>query len=488
MPENNLVLVTGATGYIAGALIPCLLESGYRVRCLVRDPSRLNGRQFSSHVEMIQGDVTNYSSLLRALEGVHTAFYLVHNMISGKHYHQRDIAGAANFAEAACLHGVEHIIYLGGLADPATQIGFHMRSRIQTGDVLRQGSVPVTEFRASLIIGSGSISFEMIRYLTEQIPLLAGPRWMQYLTQPIAVQNVVEFLISALENPACRGNIYEIGGPDVLTYADVIRIYARLRGLKRKVILLPIMPVWLMAFVVDRITPVRYPIAYPLIDGMRSDSIVKDHQAEIDFAQIYLLDYQTAVLTALDQLSPPHINRSWEVGSKTRSSYKTQGFFIECQQESVEASTAAVYQAFVSLGGQYGWLYLNPLWKLRGLLDRLLGGPGMRGRSKAETLAVGDLVDFYRVEELIPGHLLRLKAELKAPGAGWMEWHTKSDIKGRTLVSQTAFYAPKGVSGYLYWYLLLPFHRLVFAGLFEKLISMAREKYQSIGDKVYIRL
>ena len=266
LPEK-LVLVTGASGYVGGCLVPRLLEEGYQVRMLARDPRRLQGRSWRSQVEVVQGDLLYPGALNQAMQGVSTAYYLVHNMASGRNYVEREIESARNFASAAGAAGLEHVIYLGGLADPAEDIGLHLRSRIQTGDILRQGSVPVTEFRASLIIGSGSISFEMIRYLTEQFPILAGPPWMINRTQPIAIQNVLDYLISALDIQTRRGNIYEIGGKDVLTYAEAMSIYAHVRGLKRRVFVLPGIPLNLMAALAGLLTPVPAGIAGALSEG-----------------------------------------------------------------------------------------------------------------------------------------------------------------------------------------------------------------------------
>ncbi|MGE5463415.1 MAG: NmrA family NAD(P)-binding protein, partial [Syntrophothermus sp.] len=258
---DKLVLVTGATGYIASRLIPRLLEAGYRVRCLARDPSRLSGRTWFHQVEVVQGNVTIPSTLLRALAGVHTAYYLIHNMSQGHGYTSLELESARVFASAAAEAGVQHIIYLGGLADPEQHIAPHMRSRIETGRVLREGIVPVTEFRAGVITGSGSISFEMIRFMTELFPIVPGPTWMKNKSQPIAMRNVIDYLFAALTNANGQGGVFEIGGPDVTTYGDLMLRYARLRGLKRSMFLVPGIPIWFMALGVGWMTPVPYPIA-----------------------------------------------------------------------------------------------------------------------------------------------------------------------------------------------------------------------------------
>lgn len=474
MKPGRLILVTGATGYVGGSLVPRLLEEGYRVRVLVRDPRRISGRAWFPYVELVKGSLLSSELVNQAMQDVSAAYYLVHSMSSGRNYFGREIDAARNFASAAAKVGVEHIIYLGGLADPGEDIGPHMLSRIQTGDILRQGCAALTEFRASLVIGSGSISFEMIRYLTEQFPILMGPRWIYNRTQPIAIQNVLEYLLSALENPACRGRIYEIGGASVLTYAETMSIYANLRGLKRRIIALPGMPVNLMATLAGILTPVPTRIAGPLLGGMRSDSVVCSDSAKRDFPRITPIRYEDSVSLALDRLSPVFLESVWE---NNASSFKIrqQGFFIEGQQMRLRIRPSAVYDAVTGLGGKYGWLYLDDLWKLRGFFDRLVGGPGLRGRRADGELVEGDVLDFYRVEALEQSQLMRLKAELKAPGLGWMEWRIAPQSEDGALLSQIAYFAPRGVPGFLYWYLLRPVHRLVFTGLIKAIARRAAD-------------
>jgi uncharacterized protein YbjT (DUF2867 family) len=471
---DRLVLITGATGYVGGCLVPRLLERGYRVRMLARDPARLSGRAWLPQVELVEGDLFSPELINKAMQGVSTAYYLVHNMASGGNYIEKEIDSARNFTSAAGTANVKHVIYLGGLADPNEDISQHMRSRIQTGDILRQGRVPVTEFRASLVIGSGSISFEMIRYLTEQFPILLGPRWMYNHTQPIAIQDVLEYLLSALDIPACRGKIYEIGGKDVINYAETMSIYARLRGLKRSVIALPGMPVSLMATIAGLLTPVPARIARPLLGGMRSDSVVRTHPADRDFPRIHPISYETAVSLALDRLSPDRLESAWGNGDSSFR-IKQEGFFIEGQRIRLDVQPEAAYRAVTGLGGERGWLAFNGLWQLRGFFDRLLGGPGLRGRRAEADLLVGDVLDFYRVEALEKDRLVRLRAELEAPGLGWMEWRIEPQSEKVVSLAQIAYFAPKGMSGFLYWYLLLPVHRLVFARLMRALARRAGE-------------
>jgi len=472
--SGRLILVTGVTGYIGGSLVPCLLEKGYRVRMLVRDPRRLAGRVWLPQVELVHGDIFSRNILNQAMQGISAAYYFIHGMNSGQNYSEKEIESARQFASVADTSGVKHIIYLGGLADPDKEIGLHLRSRIQTGIALRQGRVPVTEFRASLIIGSGSISFELIRYLTEQFPLLVSLPWMHNRTQPIAIQNILDYLVAALENPNCSGKIYEIGGKDVLTYAGTLAAYARLRGLKRRLVILPGISINFLAQIAGKVTPVPARIAGPLLGGMRTDSVVHDDAASRDFPQIHPLDYATSVRLALECLSPGSFETDWENGSSSFR-VKQEGFFIEGLHMQIDAQPEAVYRIITGLGGRQGWLYLNGLWKLRGFMDRLVGGPGLRGRKNVDTLGEGDILDYYRVEALETNRLVRLRAELKAPGLGWMEWRIHPRPGGDVLLTQIAFFAPKGVPGFLYWYLLLPFHQLVFSGLIRAVARRAGE-------------
>lgn len=320
------ILVTGATGYIASRLIPQLLERGYRVRALARYPERLTSRTWYPQVELARGDVMEPDTLTPALDGVRTAYYLIHNMSSGRGYTSMELEGARNFASAAETAGVEHIIYLGGLADPEQHIAPHMRSRIETGVTLRKGEVPVTEFRAGVIAGEGSISFEMIRFMTELCPIVPGPAWLRNKSQPIAIQNIVDYLLAALTNPNGRGGVYEIGGPGIFTYQDLMKKYAEVRGHKRGFFLLPYIPIGFMALGIDLMTPVPYPIAYALVGGLSSDSIVQHGGAAETFPEVKLQDYESAVREALKRLHPAEIERVWD--EDQNASLKHEGFFI----------------------------------------------------------------------------------------------------------------------------------------------------------------
>jgi uncharacterized protein YbjT (DUF2867 family) len=473
--DKKTVLVTGATGYIASRLIPELLKRGCHVRCLVRQSLRLKTRTWFPNVEVAHGDVMKPSTLAPAMQGVHTAYYLVHNMSSGHGYTSLELEGAQNFSSAAEQAGVDHIIYLGGLADPREEIPAHMRSRIETGETLRTGNVPATEFRAGVIVGPGSISFEMLRFMTELLPVIIGPGWLQNISQPIAVQNVIDYLLAALDNLAGQGQIFEIGGPDRMQYADLMLTYGRLRGLHRRLVTLPGIPLWFMAMGIAMMTPVPASVARPLVDGLGSDSLVQDDAARRTFPDVNLIGYQQAVHDALVQLHPDLLEPAWTDCEQPEKFMKHEGFFIDHNCEEINAPPEKVFRVISALGGKNGWLYANWLWAFRGWLDRLLGGPGLRGRisplpqGEGVGVRVGDYIDFYRVEVLEESRLMRLYSELKAPGEGWMEWCVEIE-DGVTRLSQTGFFAPRGFWGFAYWILLNPIHRLIFRGLVKAIV------------------
>jgi uncharacterized protein YbjT (DUF2867 family) len=476
-----LILVTGANGYIASRLIPRLLQAEYRVRALAREPLRLTGRSWLSSIEVAEGSARDPAALGRALEGVHTAYYLIHNMASGRGYMEVEKESARRFAAAAERAGIQHIIYLGGLADPnAPNLAPHMRSRIETGEILRKGRVPVTEFRAGVIVGAGSISFEMIRFLTECFPIMPGPTWLHNQSQPIAATNVIDYLMAGLERSEARGGIYEMGGPDHMRYAETILRYARSRGLKRWLFMLPGVPISLMARFVDWLTPVPYPIATALVGGLQSDSVVLADTARRTFPEITLVPYDAALQIAMHDLRPARLERVWEGFGRDVVKMKHEGFLIDFRRLAVKAPPDTVYARLTHMGGRDGWPYANGLWRLRGWVDRLLSPRDARrsiaGDANAPEaaprhnpyLAIGQRVDYYCVEAVEPGSMIRLHSELRAPGEGWMEWSVQPAAQGACL-TQTAFFAPRGLAGFAYWFLLGPFHQLVFRGLIRSI-------------------
>jgi uncharacterized protein YbjT (DUF2867 family) len=483
MYQEGPIMVTGATGYIGGRLVPRLLQAGYSVRCLVRDPSRLQGRPWVENVEVRAGDALRAETLAPALAGVTTAYYLVHSLAGGPNFKERDIAAAGNFSAACRAAGVQRIIYLGGLGESETDLSEHLRSRQQTGEALRGAAVPVTEFRAAVIIGSGSISFEMIRYLTERLPVMICPKWVYTRIQPIAVQDVLEYLVAALKCAESIGRIIGIGGADVLTYRDMMLGYARLRGLKRIMLAVPVLTPRLSSYWIHVVTPVPAAVARPLIEGLRNEVIVRDDAARRLFPRISPIGYMTSVKLALETLESGVVETSWSDALSTTQGEsqpvmfaEREGMIMERREMTLHVSPGAVYEVFAGLGGKRGWLFMDWAWELRGLIDRLAGGAGMqRGRRDPTDLRTGDALDFWRVEDVIPGRLLRLRAEMKMPGKAWLQFEVKPREEGTSVFSLTAFFAPKGLAGILYWYLLYSFHSIIFSGLCKKISQKAED-------------
>ena len=488
--ENRLILVTGATGYIGGRLVQPLLEAGYRVRVLVRDSARLQGRPWLGQVEVVQGDVLDPASLAPAMQGVAAAYYMVHSMSGSADFDQRDIQAAQNFGAAAKRAGVERLIYLGGLGDPDAELSKHLRSRQDTGQALRESGVPVTEFRAAIVVGSGSISFEMIRYLTERVPVMICPQWVFTRVQPISIRDILDYMVSALVTPQSTGEVIEIGGADVMNYGEMMLGYARARGLKRRLLPVPVLTPRLSSYWVHIVTPIPAGIARPLIDGLRNEVVVRSDKSRRLFPQIQPLDYHSAVGLALDDLQAHHVETSWSdslVSSQgdLRPVVLTtvEGMIIEQRQRVAQISPETAYQVFSSLGGENGWLYFDLAWRVRGLMDRLVGGVGLRrGRRDPQDVRVGDAIDFWRVEEVEPGSRLRLRAEMKVPGRAWLQFEAEpypveasTHELERSLLTQTAYFAPKGLSGLAYWYLLYPAHRIIFSGMIERIVRRAEE-------------
>ncbi|GIK55621.1 MAG: SDR family oxidoreductase [Chloroflexi bacterium] len=481
LPGSN-ILVTGVTGYVGGRLVPRLLPQGASVRVLVRGGvERLYGRPWQHQVEVVTGDVLDADSLAGALQGMDVAYYLIHSMGQNPGFSERDIRAATNFSQAAAAAGVQRIIYLGGLGDPDSKLSEHLRSRQETGAALRQSGVPVTEFRAGMIVGSGSLSFEMVRNLTERLPVMIAPRWLYTRSQPIAIRDVLNYLLTVLETPASTGQTIEIGGADVLTNAEMMQTYARIRGLRRLIIPVPILTPKLSSYWVHWTTPVPAHIVRPLIAGLRNELIVRDGRARQLFPQIEPLNYETAVQLALKRIDEGDIETLWSDALASSQGdikpvYLTQeqGMLIERRQLTVRATPQSLFRAFTSLGGARGWPPFNGLWQLRGALDRLVGGVGMRrGRRHPQELRPGEALDFWRVEAVEPDHLLRLRAEMKLPGRGWLQFEANPRSDGQTDLVQTAYFAPKGLSGLLYWYGIYPLHGAIFSRMIQYVANQA---------------
>jgi uncharacterized protein YbjT (DUF2867 family) len=476
------ILVTGVTGYIGGTLVPHLLAEGYPVRVLVRDAARLEGKGWRNQVEVAEGDVLNRPETLpAALDQIEVAYYFIHSLRASSGFHELDMIAARNFALAAREAGVQRIIYLGGLGDPEDQLSEHLHSRQQTGAALREAGVPVTEFRAAIIIGSGSGSFEMVRYLTDRIPFLISPRWVFSRIQPIAIDDVIDYLVGALRVPESAGEIIEIGGPTILSYGDTMLTYARARNLRRYIIPVPVLSPSISSHWVGWVTPLSAAIARPLIEGLRNNVVVRDTKAQELFPDIHPRDYPTAVDLALSALGPDVLDTTWldaQVAQGDEENpvvvLRQEGLYIQRRYQRVKASPEDVYRVFTGLGGDHGWLYANWLWRLRGLADLLLGGIGFRrGRRHPDALEEGDAVDFMRVERLEPGRMVRLRIEAKMPGQLWLQFEAQPLPDGRTQLVQTIFVDAKGLLGLLYWYLTYPVHNRLFAGLIHEVACRA---------------
>ncbi len=463
-PGKPIILVTGATGYIGGRLVPRLLAAGHRVRCLARNPDRLAGRGWPG-VEMVRGDVSDPDSLQAALQGVSQAFYLVHAMGDDRpDFRGKDLQQALIFAGSCTQAGVRRIIYLGGLGDSAKAKSDHLTSRQEVGDALGSTGLPVLEFRAAVIVGSGSASFEMVRHLTERLPVMIAPRWVNTRCQPIGVRDVLAYLTEALEHPEVEG-VVEIGGKDVLDYRGMMLGYAEAKGLRRLIVPMNVPLPFLSVLWVDLVTPIPVSLAVALVEGMSTEVVVRDFRA-LELFQVQPMSYREALALALQRLDEDAVETTWATSlagePEGMALGSHEGLLLERHHRHVEAPPHLVFQAVCALGGDNGWPAGNWLWQIRGMLDRLVGGVGMRRKRRhPRELRVGDPVDFWRVEALETDLLLRLRSEMKLDGNAWLQFTVRPEGTGSRL-EQTAFFEPHGLLGLLYWYLSLPFHLFVF--------------------------
>ena len=462
-----LILVTGATGYVGGRLLKALQAAGYPVRCLARRPEFLAPR-VSSETEIVKGNCLDAPSLPAACAGVHTAYYLVHSMGSAGDFTEQDRTAAANFGAAAHAAGVRRIIYLGGLGDAGARLSTHLRSRHETGAALRASDVPVIELRASIILGSGSLSFELIRALVERLPVMLCPRWVRTPAQPIAIEDVLAYLLAAIELP--QDGIFEIGGADRVSYAGIMNEYARQRGLRRLMIPVPLLTPWLSSLWLGLTTPVYARVGRKLIESVENETTVHDDCALRVFP-IRPMGLSQAIQRAILNEDQEYGATRWSDAISSAGMPQSWGGMrfgtrlVDSRAVHVPASPAVAFAAIRRIGGATGWYYGNLLWKLRGFIDLLFGGVGMRrGRRHPEELAVGDTIDFWRVEAYEPDRRLRLVAEMRLPGRAWLEFEVKPDGDGAT-IQQTAVFNPVGLLGLLYWYSVYPLHARVFAGM-----------------------
>ncbi len=470
--DSKRVLVTGASGYVGGRLVPELLAAGDTVRCVVRDPRKLEHAPWRNQVEAVRADIGG--DLTEAMTDVDVAVYLVHSIGEGVDWVAREHAVAENFRRAAEGAGVGRIVYLGGLGEDGSDLSVHLQSRHEVGRVLASGPTETVELRAAVVIGAGSASFEMLRYLTEVLPIMVTPKWVRTLCQPISIRDVLHYLVAAISEPGPLAGILEIGGPDVVSYAEMMAIYARQAGLrKRRLIPVPVLTPRLSSLWVGLVTPVPAQLARPLVDSLVNSVIVSDPRAELIFPfervplseAIHSAIGRTAVgdvPTKFDDASSP-VWQSWA----TDPAWTGGTELTDVRTLVVDADLQTTWQAVCRVGGERGWYTGELLWKARGFVDQLFGGPGLRrGRRHPDHLSVGEPIDFWRVENLEVDRLLVLHAEMRLPGEAWLEWSTEAIAEGTRLV-QTARFRPRGLLGRLYWYAVLPFHRLVFPGLLK---------------------
>ena len=459
--------------------MPLLVERGRRVRCLTRRPEAMQSREYDG-VDIMRGDLLNPDSLESAMQGVSAAYYLVHSMGSRRSFDEIDRTAALNFAQAAQKAGVKRIIYLGGLGSSDHDLSTHLKSRQETGRILRESRTPTIEFRASVVIGSGSLSFEMVRALTERLPVLITPRWVEVPTQPIAVNDILAYLLEALEHNCDESLVYEIGGADVVTYGDLMREYARQRGLKRWMVRVPVLTPTLSSLWLGLVTPVYARIGRKLIDSIRNPTVVEQNEALSKF-QVRPIGVEQAIAAALHNEDHRFAQTRWTDALSSVGSPKDWGGvrfgsrIVDSRSNIVMASPEQAFRPIEQIGGANGWYYGTFLWRIRGWIDLLVGGAGLRrGRREPNHLLVGDTLDFWRVEAIEPNRLLRLSAEMKLPGRAWLQFEVEPQEQG-SMIRQTALFDPIGLPGLLYWYALYPLHVIVFAGMLREISRRATE-------------
>lgn len=491
-------LVTGATGYIGGRLAPRLLDAGHSVRCLSRSAGRLRDVPWAGRADVVEGDLGAAETLPAAFEGVDVAYFLVHSL-GRPGFEELDRRAAKNFAEAARAAGVRRIVYLGGPETPAgDRPSPHLRSRAEVARILLDSGVPTVVLRAAVIIGSGSASFEMLRYLTERLPVMVTPRWVHNRIQPIAVRDVLRYLIAAADLPADVNRGFDIGGPDVLTYLDMMRRYAGVAGLRRRVIVpVRVLSPWLSAHWVGAITPVPNAIARPLVASLVHEAVTHEHDIDAyvpvparggqpdDADDDDLLGFDEAVRRALGKIRDADVETRWsnaagaDVSAEPLPSdpaWSGGSVYVDDRHQDVNAPVEALWRVVEGVGGENGWYSFPLAWSVRGWLDRLVGGVGLRrGRRDRHRLQVGEALDWWRVEEICPGELLRLRAEMRVPGRAWLEMYAERAGDGRSRYRQRAVFVPRGLAGHAYWAAVLPFHGVIFRGMVRNIAKGAEQ-------------
>jgi uncharacterized protein YbjT (DUF2867 family) len=482
--DNQLIMLTGATGYVGGRLLKILEQRGYRVRCMARRPDILTSR-VSTSTQVVEGNVLDINSMQVALKGVRVAYYLIHSMSSEGSFEEIDRKAAHNFGEVAKAAGVERIIYLGGLGNDEDELSPHLRSRQEVGNILRKSGIPLVEFRASIVIGSGSLSFQLIRSLVERLPIMITPKWVQVAAQPIAIEDLTEYLEAALYLPDSGSRVYEIGGADQVSYADIMRIYGSCRNIAVRMIPVPLLSPYISSLWLGLITPLYARIGRKLIQSIVHPTVVREKSALKDF-NIKPMGVNAAIRRAIDKEDKEFSETRWSdsiSSSGKMPSWLSKSFgsrLFDSRTIKVNLPPEVLFKPIQRIGGETGWYSWNWLWQLRGFFDLLVGGVGMRrGRAHFDILRVGDTLDFWRVEEYEPNHLLRLTAEMKLPGRAWLEFEVLGDDLSST-IRQTAIFDPVGLLGLVYWYALYPLHQLVFAGMLRGITDKALYSYANL--------
>ncbi|MDP2014799.1 MAG: SDR family oxidoreductase [Actinomycetota bacterium] len=492
----TLCLVTGATGYVGGRLIPELLERGFTVRVLARSPEKLRDIPWVGQVQIVSGDALDPASVVEALDGVDVAYYLLHSLQQGPQLEQTELAMAQTFATAAQQQSVGKIIYLGGLVPPLSEqdMSPHMRSRMKVGQALRASGVPTIELRAAVIIGSGSASFEMLRYLTERLPAMITPRWVRTKTQPISIRDVLRYLVSCATLPPSVSRSFDVGGPDVLSYQQMLQLYAKVAGLKKRIILpINLLSPELSSHWVNLVTPVPRSIARPLVRSLKHAAVCSND----DIKQFVpdppggLLTYEQAVAAALARVRDAKVATRWSGATLTNVAseplpsdpdWAGGSLYNDVRELNSSASPEQLWRAVERIGGDHGWYAGNFLWGLRGLQDKLIGGVGLRrGRRDPNTVMIGEPLDFWRVEEREYPSLLRLRAEMRLPGRAWLEFRVSAKEDGGSTLRQRAVFAPRGLAGHIYWWAVAPFHAFIFPPMARGIVEHAESTPESSG-------
>jgi uncharacterized protein YbjT (DUF2867 family) len=476
LAKDSTILLTGATGYVGGRLIPRLLELGNPIRCMARQPESLSHLSIPNN-EVVKADLLDYQSLGPAFQGITVAYYLVHSLGSTNDFERKEFACAENFARAAENTGVKRIIYLGGLGSDE-KLSPHLETRQQVGKILRESSVQTIEFRASIIIGSGSLSFEMVRSLVDKLPVMITPRWVRTKAQPIAIEDMLEYLLAAGGVEVEGSKIFEVGGPDVVSYMDIMKDYAGQRGIRRLMIPVPVLTPRLSSLWLGLVTPLYARIGRKLIDSIRNDTLVK-HDTASQYFTIQPRGLSDALSRAVIYEDKEFAQTRWSDALSSSGDTPTWGGIkfgsrvVDSRSISVHCSPQQAFAPILTIGGENGWYYANWAWALRGFLDLLVGGVGVRrGRSNPENIAVGDAIDFWRVEAIEPNSLLRLRAEMKLPGRAWLQFEVDGD-NNHSSIQQTAIFDPIGIFGWLYWYGIYAIHKMIFNGMLNGIAKHA---------------